>query len=108
MKKDNLAIVDIQVNEPAKIPPRYYLDPGVQEALRRAIRMDVVINGKKWPIGTTPIYGPTYGSGAAAAVRLRIARSVFFRSIMRELPGLIVVYLGLLATALVFLLVRGS
>lgn len=106
MKKRKLAIVDVRVNEPSKVPPRYYLDPTVQEALRLTIRTDVIVNGKKCPIGTAPVYGLSAGSGPAAAVRFRIARSDFFRQIMRELPGLIVVYVALIFTALIFLLVR--
>jgi hypothetical protein len=108
MKKDSLTIVDIVVSEPSKVPASYYLNAGVQEALRKAIRTDVVFNDKDCPPGTSPIYGPPRGATGAGYFRFRVARSDFFRAIMRELPGLIAIYVALVATILIFMLVRAA
>jgi len=106
-KNERLVVIDIRVTDAGKVPPSFYLDPLVQDALRTAIRTAVVLNGKKVPPGCDPIYGPVKGTTAAAYAKLGVAQANFARALRKELPSLIVLWLLLSITLIGFLLWRG-
>lgn len=106
-RKEELAVVDIRITDPAKVPPRYFLDPAVQQSLREVIRTEVVLNDKKCPPGTEPIYGPLKGSSAAAAAKLALAKSNFGRAIAKDWRTLVLIYAAVVLAGLTIYLIGG-
>lgn len=48
-------ITDVKITNIADIPPKYFMDEGVIEAVRKAVKVDVIKNGVNVPPGAQAI-----------------------------------------------------
>ncbi len=107
MGDEELAVVDVRITDAGKVPPRFYLHPDVQDALRAVVRSEVVLNDKKCPPGTEPIYGPVKGTTAAQAVKVRVAGNDFVRALLKEWRVLVLIYITVVLAAVTIWIVGG-
>lgn len=105
-KKTKPVVADIRITDVNKIPPKYFLSDEVTNALRRAIRADVVLSGAPVPPGCRAVMSQNRIKAAAQDIPGVALREVF-HGLKKDLPRLIKFYLiGSLAGLIIYLISR--
>ncbi len=95
---DNEIVVDIRLEDPGAVPPRYFMQEDVLTALYEVIRHDVVVNGAPVPAGCAPLWGQPTLTEQAIAKAQKAGQSVKFHA-----TDLLPPFIAALLLALLFL-----
>lgn len=107
MKQNKVVPVDVRITDVSKLPPKYFMHENVIEALRLAVRSDVVAHEKPVPPGAQGVFSAANGM-LARNVRLAMAKEGLGRWIRKRGPTLFVIVYGLIALVMMMVVMFGG